>query len=392
MSAAEIIEERQKYFLTFFLVVINMAHGFALSMIGAFMASIYQDYDLKPYQGGFLLAAQSIGGLIALFTGAFFIDRADKTDLILFLCLSFGLVLVFFGLQIDYYTLIFVFFLFGIGTKALDAAGNSLIADAHPGRQGSYLALLHAFFGIGVFLGPIYAQIILRLQISWKATLLLGGILYLVMLVIYYYARDKRQLAALRAISAPGRSKQIMKSRRLWLLGLIMFLYVGQMFGITNWFPTYMGKEVGAQPNLAGFALSFYWLGIILSRFLAVKLADRHQPMSIVSWGCLASGLLLLVGFISKIPLLVLATVGLAGLFAGAAIPMVITAGCIWFPENTGTATAIIFLSGSIAAVLFPLLIEVLAALTNFTFGISLTALGLILISVSIRVFDAASR
>ncbi len=385
MLAAEIIDERQRYILTFFLFIIYFAYGFALAMIGPFMASIFQDYNLRPYQGGFLLAAQGLGGVIALFAGTVFIDRTDKIDLVIFLFLVFGLEIIFLGLPVDYYTLIFVFFLLGICSKVLDAAGNALIADAHPGRQGTYLALLHAFFGIGVFLGPLYAQIILRSQIAWKTIFLVCGILCLAILTFYYLAKGKRQMVALQTISAPGRSKQVMMNRKLWYLSLIMFLYVGQMFGITNWLTTYMEMEVGAKPSMAGFTLTFYGVGIILSRFLAVKLVNDYKPINLIDWGCRLSGGLLLVGIVSKMPLVTLVTVGLAGFFAGAVIPLVITVGCIRFPENTGTASSIIFLSGSLSAIMFPLLIEVVAEFTNFTYGISLTALGLILISLSIK-------
>ena len=392
MSAAEIINEKQRYILTFFLFIMNLACGFSLAMIGPIMANIYQEHHLRLYQGGFLLAAQSLGGVVALITGAILIDKISKIEFVLFLFIAFALVLIFVGLSIDYYTLILIFFLLGLSTKGLEAAGSALVADIHPGKQGTYLALLHACFAVGVFLGPLYAQILLHSQIAWKSLFLVCGSLCIVFIVFFYFFKDKKQLIALNNISAPGRIKEVMRNPTLWLLSLIMFLYCGQMFGLLNLFPKFLETEAGAQPRVAGLTPSAFWMGVILSRLLAAKRVKICQPKVLIHWGCLLSGVLLAVGILSKMLWLTFVMVGLAGFFAGAVIPLVVTMGCSWFPENTGTVSSMLFLAGSLAAIVFPLFIEMIAEYANFYFGISIIALGLILISVSIKWFPALNN
>jgi fucose permease len=380
-----VISEKQKLLLTFFLYIMNLAIGFSLTMIGSLMPHIIKHYDLKLYQGGFLVVSQTIGGMVALLTGAFFIDRISKVELNLFLLLLFSIMLGFCSLPIDYHTMILVFFMIGISPTALVATSSALMSDVYQEDVGPHLLMMHAFFAIGVFLAPLYAQIFLHTDGAWRVVFLLCAATCLMVLTFYYSIRAKRQTNVLRIVSTPGRSNQIIKSSKPWILFVCMFLIYGQMIGISSWITNYMLAEIGAQPSLASLALPFYWIGIISGRFITAKQLIYQHPLKLIFRGGLASGVLLLIGIVIKIPLITFIAVGFAGFFAGGVVPLLTTVGCRRFPANSGTILSISFLGGSVAVFAFPLLIEVISEVASFSVGMSVTVAVSILLALLIR-------
>jgi len=159
---------------------------------------------------------------------------------------------------------------------------------------------------------------------------------------------------------------------------MVMIMYVGHQSGLVVWLPMYLQDFLGATPFLGSLSLSLLWVGIILGRLLCSRLTRYLQAEKIVIAGGLAGGLIIMAGFASQQPLWIVISTGLAGLASGAVIPLLVNIACDWFPHNSGTASAMIFLSGTLSTMVFPWLIGWTAELVSFQWAINITGVTLI--------------
>ena len=113
-------------------------------------------------------------------------------------------------------------------------------------------------------------------------------------------------------------------------------------------------------------ALSVFWVGLIFARITCPRLMRLVDPRQLLLWGNLLGGLILLGGFLINIPLLLMLAVGVTGFVTGATMPLLVVLGCDWYPENSGTVSAMIYLSSTISNMFFPWAIGVVGEATSF--------------------------
>lgn len=373
--------------LTGYLYLLMFAYACSVTMLGPLMPRLISDFTLRLSEGGFIVSAQSIGGILSIIAGGVIADRVRKGRLIGYMFFIYSAALLIVGFISTYLVLLVVFFFLGASTRLLDAVLNAHVADIHPEKKGVHLNLLHTFFGVGALLGPLYATYLLHRLDDWHQAFLILGAVCLVIFAIYVpvHRKTDRDLPQ-RSVPAKGSYINLLKSRDMWLLSLIMFMYAGHQTGLIIWLPMYMETHLSTGPWLAGSSLSVLWIGIIISRILASRLSERFTPVQLILWGNFIGFVLLLAGFLIGRPILLLASVGVTGVVTGAVIPLLIAASCDRFPQNTGTASSLIFLNGNIARMLFPWLIGLVAELFSFQGGILITVgcMGLVVISSAV--------
>ncbi len=179
----------------------------------------------------------------------------------------------------------------GPSTRYMDMVANALVADLHADRKERALSLLHAIFGVGALLGPLYARVLVDATGAWTNAYTLLGAAGLAVLASRLSLRARRgaQRSPVPA-AARGGAGRLLRSRDVWLLAAILFLYVVHQSGLTVWLPTYMEREMGASKWLASVGPSLLWLGIVAGRFLTSALAMRLGGRRILVWGHVAGG------------------------------------------------------------------------------------------------------
>ena len=329
-------------------------HGVASIMIGTTLPEMIRSFGLTLSQGGFIVSAQSAGGLVAMFAGLLLADRVRKPLGILTSVVLAGLLLGLAGLSPGYWLLVVVFFVLGIVAQTLDLLLNAHTGDIVPNDRTRTLNVLHMLYGVGAFIGPTLARWLLDQSLSWNSVYwIVGGIYLAAAAVSLIWVRGYVSLTGgmseddeSTATEQAGRGEPV-AARRQWvsvtLLGLVVLFYAIHQLGTTSWLPFYLESKLFVRPAVASAGLSLYWFGIITSRFFASMFASRIGEMRVLVWGSIIGGVVLMGSVLIASPVIAIVGFILTGFLTGATIPLVMALAYGHLPGRTGSVTAVVY-------------------------------------------------
>ncbi len=372
---------RPRALVSAYVCLLMFVYAFWTTMIGPLMPELVSHYRMSLASGGLLVTFLSAGGILAMLLGGALSDRASKARLIATCFLAYAVVLLLAGRAPRLPLLYLLFFALGASTRYMDMLANALVADLHPERKETALSLLHAIFGVGALAGPLYARLVTDATGSWARAYTLLGAASVVVLAL----GSPLLLAAPRprpaAQTAPPTGGGVVSSRDVWVLAAMLFLYVAHQSGITVWLPSYMERELEASRVAASSGVSLLWLGIVAGRFLTSAFASRLGGRAILAWGHAAGGLALTAAVLSRSQAAMAAGVVAAGVATGAAYPLAVAIGCALHPRDTGAVTSLLFVSGTVARMLFPWIAGAAAASLGLFPGMLATGLALLAVA-----------
>ena len=151
-----------------------------------------------------------------------------------------------------------------------------MLVWVHGREVGPFMNGLHFFFGVGTFITPIIIAQLITQQ---------GGLLwtYLLLAVIIL------PTAAVMFMSSPNAPvtphKQANEKNDLLLIvliGLVFGCYTGASMAYGGWIFTYAVKMNAASPVTAAYLTSVFWGALTLGRLVAIPLAVRFKPQTIL--------------------------------------------------------------------------------------------------------------
>lgn len=235
----------------------------------------------------FLFAARAFGYLLGSFAGGRGYDRFAVHPLMAVMLALMALMLALTPLLPWLPLLTVVLFVLGMGEGALDVGGNTLLVWAQRENVGPYMNGLHFFFGIGAFLSPLLIA---------PAVALSGGIhgaywlLALLLLPCIAWLLRVRGPAA-QHTEQPGAVLQVNRPL-LFLIVIFFFAYTGAEGGFGGWVYSYaLGMHLSDETT-AAYLTSGFWGALTLGRLLAIPLALKARPSTIIAAdlaGCLLS-------------------------------------------------------------------------------------------------------
>jgi len=248
--------------------------------------------------------------------------------------------------------------LVGAGGGIVESQGAALLCDIHRRQALGYLNLSQMFYGIGAVIGPFAAGTAIRQRLPWRLPYAAVALLFAVGLI--WCATSRMSFPNRRAPDKSHRSPGLLRNAVLWAACLGMFLYVAAESAAFCWIPQYFTDRWSFRQDTAGLMLSLFWGGMILSRLLVALLHRRLRGVNLVI-GCLLSGAVVQALFMTHTRMLAIACAPLLGFAFGAVWPTMLACAGHWFPGRTGPVFAMITASGSLAIVLVPPLIGLLA-------------------------------
>ncbi len=182
---------------------------------------------------------------------------------------------------------VFVLLQLGVGyaTGLLESALNAYLAELP--RAATLLNRLHAFFGVGALLGPLAAAALLTVA-SWPVVVLAlaGGAAPLAVAVRATYPPRANEPAEPAGATTPVDVEHrrggwalvaaAVRQPAVLLAATMLTLYVGLELGVGNWAYGYLVEARDLSDLQAGYAVSGYWLGLTLGRFLISPAAARR--------------------------------------------------------------------------------------------------------------------
>jgi MFS transporter, FHS family, glucose/mannose:H+ symporter len=363
--------------LTWLAYACIFVEGISAGWIGPFLPEISQLVHVSIDNAGLIVSATAAGYLTALLAAGETSHRwsAQKTLTASMLLVSAGL----FSLSIApaLAGLLCAAFVAGLGFGAVDVASNAMVVDLNRDRLAAALNYLHVMFGVGALLGPLIAGFALASHLRYPIMFGAGAIFSAsIAFLLATTAAVETRIAVER-----GDGFLPMLTRPLiWVLGAILFLYVGAETGIGAWLFLYLRTSGALSESLASWGVSLYWAGLILGRLIGGRLA-RHIAAREFTMLAAALSAVALVVLIAAPTTRVLAApmIVLIGFGYGPIFPNMIAVGATRFPSEVGRMTSIVVAGGALGGIFVPWImghaIVVASPRAAMEFALAITAL-----------------
>ena len=206
--------------------------------------------------------------------------------------------------------------LVGLAGGLIDSGGNAYVA-VHRGARS--MGIIHAGFGIGSAIGPLFVTALLAVGASWRVAfgaLAVADLLLALAFVATAGAFDRVGSRSERRPSVDG------KGVILALSVVVFFLYAGVAGGTGTWAFSLLTEGRGIGVTAAGVAVAAYWGGMTLSRIALGVLGDRIDADRTLTLSAIATVLSLLVLWLAPTPWVGLIALIGSGIAHGAIFPL----------------------------------------------------------------------
>jgi fucose permease len=308
-----------------------VALGMPDGLFGVAWPSIRATFSIPLDAAGLLIAAGVAGYMTSSFLNGPLIARAGIGHTLAVSCALTGAALIGYTLVPEWWMMVLLGTVSGLGAGAIDAGLNTYVA-ANFGE--GLMQWLHASYGVGVTLGPIIMTTTLASLHSWQAgyRIVGGSQLALAACFLLTLPMWRRQATSPGTGDLPRLTDyrtslgETLRRPRVWLSMLLFFLYVGAEVSLGTWTYSLLVESRGIAPTAAGLWAGSYWATFTLGRVLAGLYAGRLGVDTLVMGGL--AGALLGAGLLvwNPIPAANLVAVALIG-FAIAPIFPALTSG-----------------------------------------------------------------
>jgi fucose permease len=367
-------QERRLTWLAYACILVE---GINAGWIGPFLPEISHVVRISIDSAGLIVSATAAGYLAALLAAGETSHRwsAQNTLTASMLLVSSG------GFGLSFATglpsLLCAAFVTGLGFGAVDVASNAMVVALNRDRLAAALNYLHVMFGVGALLGPIIAGFALSNHVRYSVVFGAGaGFSALVVILLATTPGVGTRTAVTR-----GDGFIPMLARPLiWVVGAVLFLYVGAETGIGAWLFLYLRTEGALSVAIASWGVSLYWAGLILGRLSGGRLAHHIAPREFTMLAAAVSAVALVVLIAAPTrhglaaPMIVLVGFGYGPIF-----PNMIAVGATRFPSEVGRMTSIVVAGGALGGIFVPWImghaIVVASPRAAMEFALAITAL-----------------
>jgi fucose permease len=229
------------------------------------------------------------------------------------------------------------FVLLGIGRGAVSIINNAVINDNSDGKPAA-LNLLHMTFAVGAFLSPFLTSCYISAGLGWRAvayTVIIGSsfawLFYAMMKLDYNFAEKKIDT------NASSKESAYYKNPVFYIMGFLLFLYLGLENCVNGWFVTYF-KSMGIMSDAyATNLVSVTWVMVMLGRLLTAKLSEKIHKNKLIFSYCVATAVFFILLIATKnLAVITVAIAGLGFFFAGIYPTSVSSVGKILKGSTTG--------------------------------------------------------
>ena len=347
-------------------------HGWCAALSGALLPEIISAFGLSSSFAGAFVAVPAVGFTNAVLAGGLLTEVISLQRLLALstvgLALSLGL-----AAAATAPTILIVAALgIGFSRGLLETSGNSLISNLYPGNAARELNLLHVFFGIGAFISPLFVATLLTVGVVWRGCYAIAMAPLVILAVILARQPTPAHLRATRLDL--GILPQLMRQPAILFAWAALFLLSASEHGLSGWLVTYLRQAVFYSPQLAGFALSTFWLAIIVGRCLNSRLPSSWSEITVITIEALGGTLAILMILHSAHTAGILLGVALTGLFMAGQLPALLSYAGKTYPQYIGSISGVVLSGGGMGFLLGPALIGIVADVADLTLAMHATA------------------
>jgi len=324
--------------------------GLPDGLLGVAWPSIAGDFHVATEAVGLLLIAATTGYFISSVAAGFTIARVGVGWLLAFSTAAASAALAGYAISPAYAVMVPFALLAGFGGGAIDSGLNAYAASAFGARHMNWL---HAFFGLGVAIGPLIMTAVLSGGLSWRWGYGIVASAQAVLALAFFvtvrsWTRHRPRAAVAPAevvtaggsVPAPGaaasggaergqvavvattdqeparvRTRDTLTIPAVWLGVLAFAVYVAVEAGAGLWAFLLLTEARGVGAALAGICVSIYWGSLFAGRVVQGVVAERLGSTNILTGsliGMAAGSLLVALPLPAWVTVVGLAVIGFA--------------------------------------------------------------------------------
>jgi fucose permease len=292
--------------------------GMVALEIGVILPYLMQELGLNYTVAGTILSLFAIGNLVASPLNAMLIAKLEHNKVILLFSSLIPLCFVAIVLLPSVYCLYGIVFLIGIGRGSI----SIFIYSAANKEEGKtlYIHWLSIVFAIGALAAPILTSLLMHLGMNWRQVICFFVVLTLfvpILLLSHKSIQHKQIVEQLEKPKSPSNSVYY-KNVGFYVIGLIMFFYIGLENCVNGWFVQYF-KDMNIMSNTyANILVSITWMFIIIGRLTSAYLSTKLQKQQLILINCcFAAIFFILLISTQQLEIITIAIVGLGFFCAG---------------------------------------------------------------------------
>lgn len=337
---------------------------------GTNAAAIMSFFNIDEAQNGLILTIQAIGGIAVAVVLGLFGERINKISGLVFGLFAMGVAGILIGLipgmagaGSGYILMLSFSLIAGVGCIVIDLLMNSVVADVFPENKNTLLTYVHAFYGAGAMLAPLFVTALVNPENSSSFSLpyMTIGIASTLCCVLLFFVSRKvtpaTPYADMREIRSRAKSNpaEVFRDARAWLYLFACFFFMSFQMGISTWLPSYCTNQLGYDFESAGLMVTLYFAGALAIRFLSPVIYKKISVRNFYIFSIILSvGVFLVFLLVPLPPAAAKAVIVLTGMLQGCSVPALVILCCEAFPERTASASSVIIFGISFATLIAP--------------------------------------
>ena len=359
-----------------------MALGLPDGLLGVAWPSVRTDFSLELDAIGVFMTTIVVGYVASGLLSGYLLSRIGVGRVLAISCMLTGLALFGYTFVPQWWMMVALGIIAGIGAGAIDAGLNTYVA-AH--FNEGLMQWLHASWGVGITIGPIIMTMGLLYFNDWHFGYWIVGTFQLLLaggFVVTMKMWEKNGTAAEENIEKKLTDYQTpmaetFRNPQVWLSLLLFVLYVGAEISLGTLTYTLLTESRGVDLTVAGFFAGSYWFTFTVVRIVAGLFAKHIGVDKLVIGGCV--GALLGAGLLIWNPFMIanVIAVGIIGVSIAPIFPALMSGTSARVGEHSAANTIGLQIAATgIGTALVPSLMGVLAR------HMSLEVIPMILLSV----------
>ena len=258
------------------------------------LTDVRKEYGFTLPQAGLMSTIFTIGMALAGIPTGYLMSRYTRKTVIQVGILIYSVMTIVTVTATGFADMLFYRAITGVGEAMQLTALLAVFSSYFSRYRAAGVGILNYAYAGGAFVGPWLGARLLVDYGTWRAPMVIFGIIGLLMMVLIA-AVVRPTLSETNSARQPDSSISVGGTTTLWNLNTVVLVVLSVIFGLALYgylgmYPTFLREQLHYTPADAGRVMSIYGLGVLVS-VVSGWLGDRYSPRIVLATSfLLASG------------------------------------------------------------------------------------------------------
>ena len=264
---------------------------------------------------------------------------------------------------------------------------NQFVLENKVKNKDRIVTILLSFYPIGALVSPFISSTIIRMNLSWRFAYYVIVFLIVLNMILYVLVLARRKEDVKDDSNSKLGFKEIFTDRAKNIVFLLAFLaivfYCASETVVATWAPTFfrMSRNLGIQS--AGYALTLFWLFIVIGRGIILFIAGRVRAVKIMLVISILAVISMAIVVFMHSHILIYIFIAAAGLGYSSMFPLLVSTGSTLYERGRGILATGLFVASNIGITIAPFLTK-FSSSGNMVLSISFSFILMIIVSLII--------